>query len=234
MHSNISSNANHNRPRTTYVLSPSAFSFLWEECPRCYWEQVVQGQRRPSMPMPAIFNRIDSQMKRRFEGSEWNSFGAEQPRFKVEYGERLIQSTTIDVPGRNVSIVLRGKFDSILLFDNGERAVCDFKTSGVKPEYVEKYWRQLHAYAYILEHAAPRSLAPGEIHRLGLAVFNPSEFLYDARDGASLTGAMSWIDVPRDDSRFMGFIDSVAELLASPAAPAPAQRCDFCRYRHAA
>ena len=79
----------------TRVLAPSELGFLWAECKRCYYLQVVQGLRRPRPPFPSIFSRIDAAMKRRFAGEEWHSIGPCQPSFKIAHDEQMIRSTPI-------------------------------------------------------------------------------------------------------------------------------------------
>jgi hypothetical protein len=219
-------------PPLIYNLSPSSFGFLYQECPRCYWEQVVAETRRPSSPFPSIFSRIDSSMKHCFAASEWHSFGPRQPRFKIEYDERMIRSTPIFLPGHKVGVVIKGKYDSIVLFENGERAVCDFKTAPVRPEYLDKYGTQLHAYAHALENPALNSLSPGKVHRLGLAVFEPQSFAYDGQAFAQLKGDMRWLDVQRNDAGFMAFLEELVTLLENPM-PGPSPTCAYCKYRKA-
>ena len=219
---------------TTRVLAPSAFGFLWAECKRCYYLQVVQDLRRPAAPFPSIFSRIDAAMKRRFAGDEWHSFGPAEPRFKITHDEKLIRSTPIILPRRNVEIVLRGKFDSVLTLSDSRNVVCDFKTAPVRAEHLDKYWVQLHAYAYALEHPSVGSLSVPKVDGLGLAVFEPNAFAYDYENGASLNGIMRWVDMPRDDDRFRSFLDDVAALLEQPEPPPAADGCPFCRFRQAA
>jgi hypothetical protein len=221
-------------PSKIYVLAPSAFAFLWEECTCCYYRQVVQNVRRPSGPFPSIFVKIDSAMKRRFAADEWHSFGTSQPEFTIAHAEQMIQSTPIRFPGRSIAIALRGKFDSILRFRDGQMVVCDFKTSPIKPEHIDKYGIQLHSYAYALEHPDGRSLSIPSIDALGLAAFEPGVFAYDGNDSAMLSGAMRWIDVPRNDAAFMNFLEDVAAVLDQPHPPAPSVNCQYCRYLVAA
>jgi hypothetical protein len=220
-------------PSISYTLAPSSLTFLWEECKHDFYMQVVRGVYRPSAPFPSIFNKIDAAMKRRFAVDGWHKFGEGQPSFKIAYGEKTVRSSPIVLPGRTITISLKGRYDSILTFNDGSKVMCDFKTAAVKPEYLDKYWVQLHAYAYALENPAPGSLST-KIDRLGLAAFDPASFSYDANAGASLNGAMQWIDMERDDARFMAFLDEVAAVLESPEPPAPTPRCSFCSYRQAA
>ncbi len=218
----------------TRILAPSAFGFLWAECKRCYYLQVVQDLRRPGAPFPSIFSRIDSAMKRRFAGDEWHSFGPAQPRFKVAHVEQMVRSVPIILPGRNVEIVLRGKFDSVLMLSDSRKVICDFKTAPVRADHLDKYWVQLHAYAYTLEHPSIGSLSIPKVDGLGLAVFERNDFAYNTEDGASLSGAMQWIDMPRDDDRFKSFLDGVASVLEQPQPPPASDNCQFCRFRRAA
>jgi len=51
-------------------LSPSDLTFLWDECPRCFYLKVVLGINRPPTAFPKIFGRIDLLMKRLFSGAD--------------------------------------------------------------------------------------------------------------------------------------------------------------------
>jgi hypothetical protein len=173
-------------------------------------------------------------MKRCFDGDDWYSLGASGPAFKIAHAEQMIRSEAIIVPNRRVKIVLRGKFDSVLALQDSRLVVCDFKTTPVREEHLDKYWVQLHAYAYALEHAALGSLSIPKVDGLGLAVFDPSTFEHDANNGAALSGAMQWIDMPRDDNRFIALLDDVAAVLEDPQSPRAADTCQYCRFREAA
>jgi hypothetical protein len=218
----------------TRVLAPSDFGFLWAECKRCYYLQVVHDLRRPRTPLASIFLKIDAAMKRRFTGGEWCSIGPSQPLFKIAHDEQRITSTPIILPGRGVKIVLRGRFDCVLALSDSRMVVCDFKTAPVKEKHIDKYWRQLHAYAYALEHPSLESLHVPRVDGLSLAVFDPGVFEHDAKNGAALSGALQWIDIPRDDIRFRSFLDDVAAVLEQPEPPSAAEECEYCRFRRAA
>jgi hypothetical protein len=218
----------------TRVLAPSDFGFTWAECKRCYYLQVVQDLRRPRPPFPSIFSKIDVAMKHRFAGDEWHSIGPSQPSFKIAHNEQMIRSTPIILPNRDVRIVLRGKFDSVLTFRDSRTVVCDFKTAPVRPEHLDKYWVQLHAYAYALENPALGSLSIPKVDGLGLAVFDPGVFEHDANNGAALSGAFQWIDMARDDDRFTSFVDDVAAVLERPEPPEAGGTCPYCQFRKVA
>ena len=46
-----------------WKLSPSELTFLWDECPRCFYLKVVHKFNRPWGAFPGIFSRIDKLMK---------------------------------------------------------------------------------------------------------------------------------------------------------------------------
>ena len=46
-----------------WMLSAPDLTFLWEECPRCFYKKVVLKQRRPQTPFPKVFGAIDRAMK---------------------------------------------------------------------------------------------------------------------------------------------------------------------------
>jgi len=212
---------------TRYTLSPSSFAFLWDECKSCFWAHVVQDLRRPRTPFPSIFSKIDAAMKAELE-TGWHSLGT-GPRFMVAHSSRMITSAPIEIPDRPLRLVIRGAFDSVVRFEDGTLAVCDFKTAPVKEQYNAKYGRQLHAYAYALSHPASGSLALPDIQRLSLGVFEPRAFSRNGADGAVLQGATAWIDIPYDAAAFARFLDEVAALLEMRAAPPPSRDCEFCK-----
>ena len=63
-----------------WKLSPSDLTFLWDECPRCFYLKVVHNINRPAIPFPKLFNRIDKLMKDYFQGKHTSDFLADLPR----------------------------------------------------------------------------------------------------------------------------------------------------------
>jgi hypothetical protein len=161
----------------SWKLSPSELTFLWDEFPRCFYLKVVHNISRPATPMPKIFNRIDKLMKDYFQGKSTHEIYAELPEGIVSLGERWVVSEEIQIPGYASIVYFRGKCDSIIEFSDGSIGIADFKTSEPKKEHVEFYSRQLHAYAYSLEHPAPGALSLKPISVMGLLSVDPYEML---------------------------------------------------------
>ncbi|MBV8171802.1 MAG: PD-(D/E)XK nuclease family protein [Candidatus Eremiobacteraeota bacterium] len=213
------------------VVSPSSFGFLYEECPACYYNSVHGLRRRPSTPFPSIFTQIDRAMKVRFSAPGWHVVAGERRRFKIAASDGWVRSAPIPVRGHDLTLTIRGTFDSVLRFEDGRFGLCDWKTAPVKADLLSKYSRQLHAYAFALER--PALDEPQRIDELGLGVFEPAAFDVNAGAQASLTGGLTWLAMTRDDVRFARFLQSVGQLLALPNAPPPSPSCAFCAYRAA-
>ena len=221
-----------------FKLSPSDFAFLWEECPRCFYEKVVHGRGRPRAPMPKIFTQIDTAMRRAFDGKRLDAIVPGAPAGVIGYGEAWVQSAVFVPPGARASCFVRGRLDSIARLVGGGFAVIDRKTANPREEHVALYCRQLHAYAYSLEHPAPRALALEPIERLGLLAFEPLLFAAPANGRGSvpsslpaLSGNLSWVEVQRDDRAFLGFLAEVVNLLDQPEPPPPGISCPYCSYQ---
>lgn len=215
----------------SWKLSPSDFAFLWEECPRCFYLKVVMGFYRPRPIMPKIFTQIDLEMKGFYTGRRTESIAPGMPPGVVSHDERWVQSRPIDFPEHSASCFIRGKFDTIVRFDDGGYGVVDFKTSRRKAEHVPLYSRQLHAYAYALENAAAGEFSLSPVKRLGLLVFEPEIYTQGKTGRVGFAGRMDWIEIPQNDAEFKAFLGDVMNVLASPEPPPPGVECAWCRYR---
>ncbi len=215
---------------STWRLSPSDFAFLWEECKRCFYLKVVKGVTRPSGPLPKIFTVIDSRMKAAYLGRRTELISKRMPPGKVTFEEKQVESQPISVSGHSSRCYIKGRFDAALELDSGEFGVVAFKTSERNKDHIAIYARQLHAYAYALENPAPKSFALSPISTMGLLVFEPDTYKpYDGK--ADLTGSVTWIEIPRRDDEFFGFLSEVLTVIEAPAPPPADPNCAWCLYR---
>lgn len=214
-----------------WKLAPSDFAFLWDQCRRCFYLKIVHGFGRPRDAMPGIFSVIDSRMGRFYQNRRTDEIAPDLPPGQIVIGQKALQSQPIRHPDRDATCEIRGRFDSIVRFDDDSYAVIDFKTSRINQQNVRKYARQLHAYAYAMENAAPGKFAAGPISRLGLLVFEPDDFCQSQTDAATLTGSMGWLEIERDDAAFMEFIGQVLDVLCQSEPPVAGEKCVFCGYR---
>ena len=218
--------------RTSTKLSPSDFSFLYDECPCCFWRKANLGEKQPSGPMASIFRKIDSSMKGFFDGRLLSDLAeickTKLPEGKIGMGKSEWVNSREVVPGSGIYI--SGKVDDRIFLANGSQGILDYKTSNVKPEYVIKYGRQLQAYAYATENPAR-----GEAHKielLGLACFVPETLSGDAEKPyyMFLGGKMNWIDIHYDRPGFQTFLEEVVALLQGDQ-PEGDPSCVYCNWK---
>lgn len=223
-------------PSRVWTLYPSDFAFLWEQCRRCFYLKAVHGIRQPSRPMASIFKRIEALQMKFYDGRPAAELSAALPGGRIRCGEKWVESDPIAFSGRRSGCILAGKLDSLIEFESGGWGVFDFKTTEARDEKAALYGRQLHAYAWALERPSrapqvartvPLALSP--VTRLGLLCFEPSEVRMSGSGRHAYEGDVRWIEIPREDSRFLQFLDEVVGVLEGPVPP-PAESCEWCRY----
>ncbi len=217
-----------------WKLSPSDLTFLWSECRRCFYLKVVHGFKRPAAPFPKIFTRIDRLMQAYFEGRSTNEISPDLLEGVVKFGEKWVKSQPIDLPNHDSSCFILGKFDTVVEFVDSTYGVVDFKTTEPTPKHVPFYSRQLHAYAYALEHPAPRRFRLSPITTLGLLCVEPTAMDRHRDDQVAYIGDMSWLEIPKDEGKFLDFIDQILSVLERSEPPPPGPECGYCRYREGA
>jgi len=213
-----------------FKLSPSDLTFTYEGCKRCFYQKVVNNIAQPSMPLPSIFSKIASLLKNHYDGKPTGELHPDLPSGIVSLGEKYVTSETIQLPNHNTSCYIHGRFDIALSFNDGSYGVIDFKTSSPSSESVELYRRQLHAYAYALEHPAPGKLSLSPITKLGLLYFYPDRINQHSIDQLNYGAEIIWVEVQKDEPGFLSFIDEVLDVLELPEAPECSPNCPWCGY----
>jgi hypothetical protein len=210
-------------------LAPSDLTFLWDECQRCFWLKAKGVLKRPSAPFPKIFTRLDAQTKDFFFGKRAEQMSPELRPGRVAFGDRWVRSAPLSVPGHETQVMLAGRIDTALSFDDGSFGIIDFKTSEPKPEHVLFYSRQLHSYALAGEHPAEGALGLSAVSQLGLLCVEPIAMVQLEGDVA-YKGTTHFLEIDRDDDAFMAFLSQVLYVLEKPEPPDPAPQCSFCTY----
>jgi hypothetical protein len=217
-----------------WKLSPSDLTFLWDECKRCFYLKVVHNFRRPWAPFPKIFGRIDRLMQAYFRDKPTSEFAPELPPGQVVFGDKWVTSVRIHLPGHEGRCYVKGKFDSVVRFDDGSYGVVDFKTTEPSPYHIPFYSRQLHAYAYALEHPGRRGLHLAPITTLGLFCVEPVAVARGSEGSIAYLGDVTWLECPKDEAACLGFLDEVLTVLERPEPPPSDPDCDHCQYRERA
>ena len=213
-------------------LHASDFASLWDECRRCFYLAVVSGFPRPQPGLSNVVAVLGEQMKAGLDGARTETISPELPAGVFECAGRVIESAPLDiqVPDGILRCELRGTLDATIKLDDGTFAVVDLEVSDPDAVRVPVHARRLQACARALEHPASGMLGPVPVSRLGVLVFEPRAL---SAVPLALSGALHWIEIPRDESAFFGFLAEALTVLDQPAPPGGAPLCPWCVYRDA-
>jgi hypothetical protein len=212
-----------------WTLSPSDFTSLWDACPRCFYLHVARGYPRPQAPASPLATRI----KATWAGRRTQTLAPDMPGGVVEIGERRVESEPLDVhlPDAVHRCVIRGAFDTAVRLDDGGYALVELALGPLEADAAAALGRGLLACAHALEHPAAGATALGPVTRLGLLVFEPEKFSAEAGGVGALTGGLTWLEIPREDARLLGFLAEVLSTLERPLPPGGTPLCPWCVYR---
>ena len=213
-----------------YRLSPSDLTFLYTGCKYCFYQKVANGISQPSIPLPSIFSKIAGLLKDHYDGKRTSELHVDIPPGIITHGEKWVSSEPIKLPNHQSTCYINGRFDIVVSFDDGSYGVIDFKTSNPSSESASMYSRQLHAYAYALEHPAPSKLALSPITKLGLLYFYPDNINQQSIDRLNYGAEIVWKEVEKDEQDFLNFIDEVLSALELPEPPECSPDCQWCGY----
>lgn len=140
-----------------WTLSPSGL-YDFVGCPTCFWVNQHIG-RAPSIP-PRLNIVMDIKFKSRYDS--FRKKGMLPPEIDHLKGLRLYpdleqldiwrsKKSELQYVNEKDGYALAGKIDELFLNKKGELIVADYKSSGdePKPEKLDYYLLQLHAYALL-------------------------------------------------------------------------------------
>ena len=133
---------------------------LIEECPRCFWLQVVKNVKRPSGAFPSLPSGVDKMLKEHFD--RFRDKGDLPPELKYLKDVKLFDNKDLLKTWRNNlkgieyydkenDVLLHGAVDN-LLNNNGKLIVLDYKTRGfaLKEDIGHHYQDQIDIYNFLL------------------------------------------------------------------------------------
>jgi ATP-dependent helicase/DNAse subunit B len=191
---------------------------------------MVHNIAQPSIPLPSIFAQIASLLKNHYDGKHTSELHVDIPPGIVSYGEKNVRSQIIQLPKHNDTCYISGRFDIVVSFEDGTYGVIDFKTSNPNTESASLYSRQLHAYAYALEHPDPRAFTLFPVTKLGLLYFYPSRVDQQSIERLSYEADITWVEIKKDEQNFLNFIDELLDVLELHTAPEHSPNCQWCKY----
>ena len=209
-------------------ISPSDLTFLFSECPRCFWLKYNLGVTRPGF-MPLV-GPMAAMQEKTFQGKTSSDLGLKtQGGLVTSWGQTVI-SDRIRVKGKLTKWFIKGKYDLVLSFTNSKAAIIDCKvtTGAMDEKKIELYRPQLEAYAFALEN--PQNGEPVDVVETGLLMWRVSGANTDSEKlGPVFQTEPSYLYSNRDPNFFQMFISRVIEVLDGDI-PNESENCGFCKY----
>ncbi len=143
-----------------FKLSPSSMNLI-EDCPRCFWLQIVKKISRPSGIFPSLPSGVDKMLKEHFDRfRDNNDLPPELKHHKIDAqlfdDKELLKKWRNNLKGiefkdEENDILLHGAVDN-LLSKEGKLIVLDYKTRGfaLKEDTAHHYQDQLDIYNFLL------------------------------------------------------------------------------------
>jgi len=213
----------------TFTLYPSDFGFLYQECKTCFYHKYKNNLWRPKFNLPSIFTKIDTHMTSFYDNKSSKIINTDLQEGIVALGGTYVQSKPIKINEFQIELIIKGKIDSLILFEDGTIGVIDFKTTQISEDKTNLYFNQLSAYATCLEHNDDSVNKHYKVSELGLVVFEPNSFDQEF-SSAKISGDLQWIKINQDRQKFKSFLKEVAELLSRDSMELN-PKCSFCKYR---
>ncbi|MFB6077266.1 MAG: PD-(D/E)XK nuclease family protein [Candidatus Nanohaloarchaea archaeon] len=212
-------------------LSPSKIN-LFMECERCFWLKEKRDVRRPSGPFPSLPSGMDEIIKQHFD------------RFRGD-GEVPPELAAADIDARphpdeellakarkwqvepwyedpETGVLVKGAVDDLLVDDDGDIVVLDYKTRGYPPkdEVPGYYARQVNLYNLILRQNGHDTADHGL-----LLYYYPER----VQDDGDVVFETEFHEVTVDLAAAQDLVRDAVGTLHGPE-PEPSDDCDFCRY----
>jgi hypothetical protein len=118
---------------TTYNLSPSDLTFLWDECKRCFYLKVKHNIGYKG-PFPGMFGRMGNLTSNYYLDKPSSELSPALPAGVVKYREKWVKSVPISFPELTAQCIIKGRFDAIMAFEDGSYGIIDYKTSDASEE----------------------------------------------------------------------------------------------------
>lgn len=207
----------------TIFLSPSDLAFLYDDSPWGFYQKYNQGLKRPPVIIPKIFTVIDVLTKVCCENKNMKEFDSSFPDAVLTGADQWVKSKPIKNPDfPDYEVIIRGKVDGVLKFEDGTHSVIDFKTCEIQEKTLQKYVRQLSCYSYAMANPNSASDYSVEVNdKIGLFIYEPNKFEIYGDGSANLGGKLKYIEYALDLDEFVEFIKKQVIPLIAGKEPAP-------------
>ena len=218
-----------------YKISSSSINLMLE-CPRCFWLQLVKGEKRPETPFPSLPSGMDKVLKEHFD--RFMEKGELPPELKEKEcandGCKLFNDKEklkiwrsnfkgVEFLDKSSNILLHGAIDNLLI--KGKKLiVLDYKTRGfpVKEDTHEHYINQMDIYNLLLrkndyeteDYTYLLFYYPNRVIETGEVIFDTE-----------------LVKIKTDPKRGEKIFQRAIKILQSEEPPKVNEECEFCKWK---
>ena len=214
-----------------FKIASTDLVYLYKTCKRCFYDKV-RHQFVPPRSFSEHFTNADRAMREALVSKEIVDLGV-GPRFRVVSQGQWVESEPIPFESHGVRLSLVGKCDAVVVTEDEEIFVVDYKTTKLDDFALAKFFPQLMSYVTAIElPKAEHSTLPAYVDGIALLIFDPAKFAFNRQTrNCGLYGPTRWVELPRDQKSFDELLSSVAQLLAHPLPPRSERTCEICALR---
>jgi len=218
---------------------------LYLECPRCFYDEVRRGLKRPSIPSFTLNKAVDTLLKREFdryrESQKPHPLFAEAGICAVPYAgpeidawRSVMKGIRVFLPKQNTEI--SGAPDDVLQFPDGKLAIVDFKATAKKADaegidlagmYAQSYKRQIAWYTFLLMKTGFTVADEGYL-LVANAITTGRRSLR-----SSLSFSMHLVHIPFAKSWILPLIEKIYTIASSIDCPRASEGCEYCAFSKA-
>ncbi|MGH7141346.1 MAG: PD-(D/E)XK nuclease family protein [Minisyncoccia bacterium] len=215
---------------------------LYLECPRCFYNEVRLGIKRPSIPAFTLNKTVDTLLKREFDryrkARKTHPLFAQSAIDAIPYdGPEIDEWRSVQKGIRTFlseqNIEVNGAPDEVLQLPDGSLAVVDFKATAKKPDksgmelagmYADSYIRQISFYTFLLKE---NDFA---VAREGYLLIANAKTVSRRGFSATLSFMQHIVSIRIDMDWIIPCIDGMYSTASISSSPAPSSNCEHCFY----
>lgn len=207
-----------------HSISATSLTWLYHDCPRCFWLDRNKVWNRPFTPIPSVLNQIDGLLRKKWDGQEAQKMHPSLPSGRISTQRRRLKTVPIAIEGCQHPVIFSGEIDCLIEMDKypGYVGIVDWKTAELTQQKLDYYSPQLYTYMELLRHPVNPKDMPKETQFMGFVG------VYPELVGSEIRFKNTWHEVKLDKDYWMSFIQKAILLLEGPEPPAKGN-CIWCK-----
>lgn len=215
---------------------------LYHDCPRCFYNEVRRGIKRPSLPAFTLNKAVDTLLKREFD--QYREMHVPHPTFTsagvhaIPYNgtelpewQAVMKGVRVFLPSYNIEAT--GALDDVVMLPDKTLAVVDYKATSKKSAvagqalagvYADSYARQLSWYTFLLKELGYAVASVGYLFIANAEKEERTDF------SATLSFQLHLVPLPITSDWIAPCLEGINSVAAASQAPESGEKCEHCTF----